>query len=558
LSTETTTPERPPSDRERMALALATLAKDSASRDAVGLLASAAGIELPAELPIDRPEVDVDWPINRLGFELGRMMHRHSIYRRGADVVIIDPATGETETMDKVLFRSWVQSRCTTYKTMGKGARVEVTMAEATAAGVLRSHEFRNALPALAGVHHVRLPVVRDDGRLELLPVGYDPPTGIFTVEELAYDRDWDPDRAAIYLSEVLEHFPWGYEPDEAPPSTMRNRNAAVHVAAMVGMYCRAMFPPGTPRPMLLYVANQAGSGKTRLAQMTMCPVFGLPDSVDVPQSPEEWVKTLATEACAFSPYVFFDDAQNGLWSGPLNRFIVATSHSGRIMRSQDKFRVPNVSQVVATGQSLRLTPDLERRALICDLFLSGEVRGRRFPTVITERWLARPDTRSNMLSALWAMVRVWDEMSRPNGVPGAELWPPLESFEDWSSVVAAIVRTNGWADPLAPAKVPNVGDTEGAELRKLLVLAADNLDDELLKMEYSREELVDLARQHELLEDLVGGPGGPEMKPAEMSRWGKVLGRWLGRELVRSDGRAFVFGKRSSRSGRRYPLRLV
>jgi hypothetical protein len=486
-------------------------------------------------------QVNAAMPISALALELGRLVARHNIFLRGDVIVTIDDA-GAVKPMTATRFTGWVESFCAI-----KGERGRDSLSRETATLVLDQDNFRSCLRPLDAVHLVRLPVLRADGRLELLEPGYDVESRIFTVETLTYDYDFPSIHAANFFEDLLTEYPWG---EGENVDVMKSRSASVQVMAMVGVFCRAMFAPGTKRPMLVWLGNQPGTGKSTLASMPLIAVFGEAGSTDLPERKEEVEKTLATKAVAMVPYVFFDDVGAGVFSNVLNRFVTASAHTGRLLGGNQEFKVRNVSQVFITGNTIKLTTDLMRRALIVELFLAGDARGRRFTRTITEAWLALPDTRQLMLSALWAAVRAWRDIGQPRHSA------PLETFEEWTGVIAAIVQGLGFADPMAAPNLTAGGDQEAREWKEVLVALADKVPSGT--HDYTRKDIVDAARARGLLEDLVGSDDDPDLNPAENKKLGKRLQFWRGRVFTDSNAREFSFGHRRTNAAKLYPCTII
>jgi len=514
-------------------------------------LAAEAGIDLPES---DRlvPMVDMGRPVREIAMELGRLLTRAPIFLRAETVVTVDQASGDVRMMEREAFVSWVEDYVTMIKMRqaqgGAEPRAE-SMSKDLAAKLIHSPQFRRLLRPLKEVHQVRMPVLREGGTVELLPSGYDDQSEIYTVETVRFVLDWSREKAELYLSELLSEFPWSdLEVDSA---VSQCRAASVTFAAMLGGFLRGMFAPGTPRPGIAFLSNQPGTGKSTLAAATHAGPFGVVGNTDLPTSGEEMIKTLAAEAQSFSPVVWFDDIGKAISSPQLNRFITSSQHRGRVLGSKENFSVPNVSQVVVTGNDLRWTADLQRRFLQASLFLAGDVRGRKFRKTITPRWLAQDSVRAEILAALWAVVRNWIDAGMPRHAR------PMETFEEWSSLVGGCVQAFGWADPLATPEVDGSGDVEGEEWRQLFgALAMEQAAGQA--REWSRAEVVGTARSMGVLEDIMGADGDGDLRTQENKRLGYKLRKWRGREFTDPAGRRYVVGSRRSHGVRSLLITLL
>ncbi len=489
------------------------------------------------------PTVNVGLPPRTFSVELGRIAAKKNLFLRGTDLLTVEE-NGDQRTMKPARFVTWIAEFVSLVEGGPKQQR-ECGMDQKTATVVLESDVFRGFIRKLSAVHSVRLPVLRETGTFELLPVGYDAESCIYTVETLKYETDWTFEKAKEHIVSQLANYPWSEGADiEA------GRSAAVQVAAIIGTYCRAFFAPGTPRPMIAYLANQPGTGKSTLVTMALAPVFGTAPTNKTPKNDEIMDKELETVAQTLKPFVFFDDIGGAIFSNPLNRFITSTAHSGRIMGGNtEMFTAPAVTQVFATGNGIQISPDLMRRALIVDLFLATDVRGRKFEHVISASSLCKTAARQQMLSACYALLKMW-EASEYYRHPS-----PVESFEEWTGTIAGIVQSAGFADPLTMPDLPMGGDTEGTEFRDLFCrMAAEEEADTY----FNRQELVEQARDWGLLEELVGSKGGKELDSKQNIRLGRRMEKWRGRELVDAKGRRFEFGHRRQKNGATYPLHFL
>ena len=506
------------------------------------------GLAVPG---LDRiaPTINLSQAIRGLAHEIGQTAAPHNIFLKGGAVVFLDLATGKTSPATARKLPSWLEE-FVAFKS-SKPGRGRESLAPEEAGQILETKIFQDCLRPLSAVHTVRLPVRRADGRIEFLSPGYDQESAIYTLELIPYAMDWSIEQAREWLKEVCCEVPWNGLEEQAGDLDL-NRSFAVHVAAIVGTYCSGMFPAGTLRPMFAYFANKPGTGKTRMAEMALVHVYGPVGGTTVPKEEDKMDVKLETVARAQRPWVVFDDIGGQLRSNSLNKFITETVHTGRCFGSNSEFfEVENVTQVFVTANDLPTSEDIGRRALVAELFLAEEVRGRKFKQVITSAWLALPETRGRFLSACCAIIRHWEARSAKAGRP--LLHPqPLETFEEWSGLIAALVMTAGFADPLQRAEMDVGGASTEDEIKRLLVSLATRAEQDC---EFTRAELVNAARDAELLESLVGLKGEPDLDAAASKRFGRQFQRWRGQRMLDERGRAFQFNRKHRKSGASYPL---
>jgi hypothetical protein len=418
------------------------------------------------------PAVSLNRATSEIAHETGLNLKNSGLYAYGETNkrLITVSQTGKEEDMDADRFRTWIdQFQLNYYKKRkkseddeGPGVPVKATMKADVARVMLRSDEFIGHLPVIKRILPVRLPVweIDDDGtkKVRLLPYGYDAESQIYTQNTgVEYLEMWTLDAAVKYIMELLGEFPYGDD----------GRSLAVQIAAMLTMYCTLLLGDRDRSPLIYYNANQPGSGKSRLAEMCIYPIYGTADPLTYADN-DEFTKKLDTWAQAGELYAFLDDVSGLVKSNDLNRWVTSPTWSGRVMHSQKTFSVFNQKLTLLTGNQATLSEDLTRRALMVDLWSSelASDRQSRFSRVIDAEWLAQPDNRGNILSALYALVKNWVDS-------GATPHPTvLPSFEGWSRIVPAIVTAAAFKCPLEKPNVQDAGGKQQVEFLRLLEAA--------------------------------------------------------------------------------------
>ena len=523
-------------------------AKESAP-DAIraGIANLATGLEVVEAEGRQLPQINLDWPFKQLGRELGQLARGTNFFRRGQDFVTVDPRDGELRGMTNERFCSYVEELCWPFKIKGREFAPSFTRFPRELAGqILASDDFRAHCRELHTVHEAALPAWRGTGEsrtVDLSPTGYDSETKVFSVGSLDYERNLDPGEAQEWLLETCGAFPWA-EAVEHPKHVLQCRSFAAHVAGMLAPYCSHLLGDHARRPMFGYLANQAGSGKTRLAQMALAPVYGEPCATNADQRPDELEKIISTAALDQRPYLFLDDCGN-FKSRALNMLLTSGRISTRIMGQSKMPDVPNRMQLFLTGNAVEIGHELLRRSLLVDLFWPGDVLQRTFPKTITEEWLYSRETRSRFLAVLWAFVRHWrdhhnmkrfDEAKRP-------------SFESFAEIVGSIVLGSDFGNPFGHREALLGGDEEGEALKGLLATIAGEVADPESSPEYRPKDIAEKAEALGLLDMIV-----PYAKDQH-----KALGHRLkllrGRQIRDTQGRLFEFGRRAGNKGAIYPL---
>ena len=462
------------------------------------------------------------------------------IFLQGLVIVTVDAVTGAVRGMEAIRFCSWAERSVNFFHPTKDGERPGSITAE-MAAKILASDDFRDALRPLSAVVLVRLPVWEDEAKskLRLLPAGYDPVTQTFTVDALPYPEDMDVNEAWDWFLSLYGGFPFA-----GAGQLSSRRSMAVQMAAHLAVFCRNLLNEGA-RPMFCWLGNQPGLGKSLLARMAVCPVFGPAAIQAFPAKEEELGKLLTAKAAEGAPYLFFDNVRGRLSSCELESFITSPIRTGRELGRSGTITAVNQASVFVTGNGLSLSPDLVRRSCVVDLFLPGEAAERKFPEPITGSWLVRPDTRRMFLACLWAMLRFWQEKScqRTEGLV-------LHGFEEFSQIIGGIVMGMGFADPMVPPEVSL--DETGDAWKRLLAALADTVPDGG-SMRFTPSDCLDKAEELDVLDLITGAARDPK------KAFGQRLKKYRGREFVDGRGRRFEFGERQrSNSSSGYPITIL
>ena len=278
--------------------------------------------------------------------------------------------------------------------------------------------------------------------------------------------------------------------------------------------------------------------------RMILAPVHGAPAEGGKQETEKDFESVLDSAAIARKPYLVLDDCKN-LQSQALNRFVTSPVHECRLFHSQRLATIPKITQVLATGNRLTVSADLDRRALVIDLFEPGDATARTFKKAITTAWLFSDATRARFLAALWYIVRHWSE----KGMPSMEEHVK-PSFEDWTALIGGIVTSFGMTNPCTPRTSASGGDDS---TRALLIVIASIVGETALDMPptLTTDDIIERATADAQLEVITAAK---EPKRAI----GHKMSALKGRHLTDTQGRSFEFGKRDAAKGARYPITFL
>jgi len=330
-------------------------------------------------------------------------------------------------------------------------------MSESDAKGVLSSQQFIDKLPKLERIATARLPVMRQDGRIELLSAGYDRESLTLTIPQCNFDENLSLSAAITTIDELLSEFPF----------KGARRSKAVAVSAIVSLFAVGLLPKEALRPVFIYLANAEGVGKTLLAKCAISPAHGLVKTDGDLKDKTETAKELLAAVIEARPYILFDNCKGYLDSPYLEAFVNAPVWSGRILGVSKMFAGENLVTVFVTGNGCTMSPDMRRRSLFVELFMeNARAEDRDFRRILDDRELIA--MRPKMLAALWALVREWDVAGRPKATR------PHSSFPRWADTIGGIVEFAGYGCPLESPEIENAADIDGTDMRELVKLFGD------------------------------------------------------------------------------------
>jgi hypothetical protein len=484
---------------------------------------------LESELPKIRLPGD-----NRLlsdfALDLGEVLKGHGLYQRGGVAMIVNDEHDGLEVITPAMLRTLVERNLVCYRVIdgGEGRTAEFfkTMSTDNAQGVLSAKQFLSCLPKVDRIATTRLPIMRENGVIELLPDGYDAQSKTLTLSQCSYTTLLPLEQARGIIDDLFSEFPFADS----------GRSNAVAVAATVGLYASGLIDRKTLRPVFIYIGNAEGAGKTLLAICAITPTHGEAKIDSKLEDQTETKKELLAAVIEARPYVLFDNVKGHLNSPALEGFTTSTRFSGRILGVSRMFSGQNIMTVFITGNGCTVSPDMRRRSLFVELFMLEEHAEER----VFERELDQKvvlDLRPKILASLWAFVREWDKAGRPN--PSRT----HNAFPEWSRIIGGIVEHAGYSCPFEIAEIDDAADLDGAHMHELAKLLSECEAESL-----TFDQLVSLSRDHGLFERIIGTEDAA-LKPAERSKLGKLLKRYDRRLFA--QGHFVIDGKGRSRTYR-------
>jgi hypothetical protein len=447
--------------------------------------------------------------------ELGRLLHPREVFWRFDRCVAPKQdekgrfSLGEVTSQE---FRSLIERFCQPFRYRkinhgSTGEKVRRSLSSDDAGATLVSRNFLGQLRPIRSFNQVRLPAFYGRGQIQRLPLGYDEVHQVYTAPNASnYQENMSLETARAFWKDLVSEFCF-IEAD-------RDRSTSVVLAAGLTLFAAHLLPSLSIRPIFLASANSEGSGKSLLLKIPIVALLGYAPAGTVTRDEDEMRKLIGSAAVSGSPVLFLDNVRGHLASASLEALTTTPVTQFRLL-GQNKLMEPEHGLTVfITANRATFSPDLRRRTLVVELFLS-DVRpeSRRINKPLDDGKLA--DLRPQILGAFWAFVREWARkmFPRPKTIN--------QSFVGWSEVIGGIVECAGYPSPCANSLFTISGDRELVEMETLVnEMVEGNI--------YNFSDIVDLARHHRLFEWVIGDEG--TLDPKARSKFGLLLTRFVDR----------------------------
>jgi hypothetical protein len=476
------------------------------------------------QLRRSKPEVRLpgdNYPISLTAADIGRRLASSGLYYYQNAVGKFKGTPPTFETMRDQTFRTFIEKHvfCIGYRDDGKKQVVQ-SMSQDVAQTVLASEQFVEQIPQIDRILPCQLPVRGADGQPRLSPLGYDKPTGFYTLPSPAIKTGMSVDEARAIILDLFSEFPF----------VDKQQGLAVAVAATLNLYCAGLLPDACLRPVFLVVANAEGAGKSLLCSAAIIPVLGYAPVGAKPEREEELAKRIVTLMKMGRSVLLLDNVKKTLDSATLEGFTTSSVWSDRQLGSNTEISGTHNITTYITGNGLGITPDMRRRALSVELCLEYEkAEDRRFKRNLSDSALRA--MRPALLGALWVIVKHWFDKGCPPASQGHS------SFVEWAAVVAAIVECGGFGNCLAPSALGAPLDRDSDDMRRLVKAMAAQAK------RFKFEELCALAQEQGCFESIFGISSGdvphelegegfnlPRLDRRQNSQFDKLLKRYENR----------------------------
>jgi hypothetical protein len=499
------------------------------------------------------PVVQNTGSILELSRRFGELAPKLDVFSVNGDLVYYDH-NRERKLMTGSVFRSWIEEKVLVHGRFDSksGNPLQESLTKSDATDVLVAPAFLRGVREIKHEVLVKLPVIREDGNLELLEEGFDRETGVYTVPgAFDYDLTWDVAQAKEWFEKWFGAMP--YEDD---------RSKAVMVAGLLLLYVQELPGGDSLRPGFLWEANRPGSGKSLCAKGCCSIVLGLAP-VGKNKKREEMDKEIESHLRSKSPVIFLDNLYGALKNATLDQLITSKYQTFREMGGQKIVTMENNAPVLITGNDLEKNDDAWRRYLQCRLFEPGDPADRVVENLLDDDVMQGESWRRDALSSLWAFVRTWDEKGRPKGET------TLGSFEAFSRLMGGIVTACGYSDPFEKPEDTEGMSPEQADFAALVRgLYGEMKEEGLTSALFGFDDMARMARSLDIFSEMVGDeeygrrevikrdkiPAGEQgsvldlgyLTQQQLQPWAKLMRSKVGQETV-CDGVRVRFGNQKS-----------
>jgi len=391
-----------------------------------------------------------DYVKNTNFFVMNNELIYHS-YNKEADQTTCIPVNG---CMFRTLIEKYVTIITTCENENGVKYNIAKSLRGEESSAIVSSEQFKNGLRHISRINHCRMPTLRKNNKIELLPEGYDQESKIMTISTVTFREDMNIYESREIIDTLLGEFSFDqrFQPD---------RSKSVTIAAMLTLFASTLLPKNSLRPAFIVESNAEGGGKSTIIQAITVPVLGHASAITFPSTTEEMQKTLISSLRAAKQAICFDNVKGKINCSALEGFISAPFYEGRLLGGNINFSAPNNATIFISVNNAHMTADMERRSLIINLRMTKhKASEKNYKNLLDYQTLTK--TRPVILAALWAFVKRWDsEGRRPAKTTN-------NAFPSWAKTIAGIVVANGYTEPSVPCVRDISGETDGDDMMRL------------------------------------------------------------------------------------------
>lgn len=441
-------------------------------------------------------------------------------------------------------FSDWLASKTRWFKLVerqGEAEAAPVTCNPPASAvkAVLETADMLNAAPVLERIS--RVPFYTRERRLAAVEgyhassrAWYTPEPGM-VIPGVSETPTQNELQAAVKLltEELLGDFPFETDADQAAA-----------MALLLEPFVRDMIDGNTP--LHLVEAPVQGTGKSKLAMVTMGVAYGEVPGTRLSVDDAENRKTLTSKLMEGRSVLFFDNVSHFVDSDVLAQALTQSMWSDRTLGVSKTVELRIRCSWVMTSNNAKYNRDFPRRISLCRLNLatvksvSNEVAER--PETRTgfrhddlESWAS--EHRGELIAAVLTLVNSWL-------AAGGKSWSgkPLGSFENWSRVVGGILEHAGLTNFLGNREQIEASGDDGRDEELTFVETWWRMYADMPKAN------MDLVYPSSACGDFFGIEGKTDrgVSTSIGSQLGKMRDRVIGDFMIKKIGRNWQLTRRS------------
>lgn len=347
----------------------------------------------------------------------------------------------------------------------GEDRIVHTSMSPTTAKIVMPSSQFKDKLPFIKRFLPTQIPYLRS-GKIMLPSKGYDHAFLSFVPYNAPeIDPSMELDEAKRIIDYVYNEFAF----------SDKEKDKVNAIAHLLTPFCRGLFGRETMRtPLFVYMANRERAGKDYCANIVSLVYTGenpeYPPVSKKDANDEEFRKKIFTAFKQGRNIIHSSNNKGNLDSAELEALITKEYFVDRQLGTNLEIQFPNTLTLsISANTGLTYTPDLQYRSIFINLFLAEEDPNKRqFQNPDLHGWIR--EHRSEILSAIYALVRNWYEKGMPRCTKA------FASFPEWMAVVGGIMEATGLGTPEQNDVLNNIGgNKEEIVMRKLYSFCHNN-----------------------------------------------------------------------------------
>jgi hypothetical protein len=350
---------------------------------------------------------------------------------------------------------------------------------------LLCSEILQTELPTIKRIFTTPIPIIYN-GELTFPNKGYDERFESwmpFDAPDIT-KPDMTLEDAKNILEEIFEDFCF-----ETP------KDKIMAITALLTPFLRGLYSRFNSRtPVVIYLGNRERAGKDFCAGITGIVYEGYPFE-EPPISTSENAKSNNTDELRkkilahliYGRKRFHSSNNKGyINNATFESVTTAEKYSDRVLGKSENLTFDNELEFSLSGNTgITFTPDLANRSKSVKLFLDIEdANSRQFKKPDLHGWVK--DNRDKILSALFTLIRTWNE----KGMKAGKV--PFSSFPEWARVAGGILEAAGYEN-ICGSDISSMTlglDSETTDMKSLFELAYEHYPEEWISKNTLKELL--------------------------------------------------------------------